>query len=80
VPWVLSLSFHGFYEYAARDRFQGASFGINVAKKFQALSRSKSSEDNDFETDKTLCADRTPELPEFRRTCSRQDARLDCTS
>jgi hypothetical protein len=33
VPWVLSLNFHGFHEYAARDRFQGASFGVNLTKK-----------------------------------------------
>jgi hypothetical protein len=25
---------HGFYEYAAENRFQGASFGINLIKKF----------------------------------------------
>jgi hypothetical protein len=34
VPWVLSVNFHGFEEYAARDHFQGASFGVNIAKKF----------------------------------------------
>ena len=34
VPWALSLTIHGFYEYAAQDRFQGSSFGINIGKKF----------------------------------------------
>lgn len=34
VPWLLSVNFHGFYEYAARDRFQGQSFGLNIVKKF----------------------------------------------
>jgi hypothetical protein len=34
VPSVLALNFHGFYEYAARDRFQGASFGVNITKRF----------------------------------------------
>ena len=34
VPWVLALNLHGFYEYLAKDRFQGGSFGINLAKKF----------------------------------------------
>jgi len=34
VPWVLSVNVHGFYEYLAKDRFQGGSFGISVAKKF----------------------------------------------
>jgi hypothetical protein len=33
-PWVLAVNFHGFYEYAAEDRFQGASFGVNIIKKF----------------------------------------------
>jgi len=28
------VNFHGFYEYAAENRFQGASFGINLIKKF----------------------------------------------
>jgi len=27
------MNFHGFYEYAAENRFQGASFGINLIKK-----------------------------------------------
>jgi hypothetical protein len=34
VPWLLSLNFHGFYELASEDRFQGASLGLNIAKKF----------------------------------------------
>ena len=34
VPWMLSVNFHGFYEYAARGRFQGQSFGLNIAKMF----------------------------------------------
>ena len=34
VPWNLVLNFHGFYEYYAASRVQGASFGINLAKKF----------------------------------------------
>jgi len=34
VPWMLSANFHGFYELASKDRFQGASFGLNIAKKF----------------------------------------------
>ena len=34
VPWVLSANFHGFYEYAAVDRFQGWSIGLNIAKQF----------------------------------------------
>jgi len=34
VPWLLSVNVHGFYEYSAEDRFQGGSFGVNVAKKF----------------------------------------------
>jgi hypothetical protein len=33
VPWELSVNFHGFYEFSATDRFQGQSFGINIAKK-----------------------------------------------
>jgi hypothetical protein len=33
VPWVLGLNLHGFYEYLAKDRFQGGSFGVNLAKK-----------------------------------------------
>lgn len=34
VPWMLSVNFHGFSEFAAQDRFQGSSFGLNIAKKF----------------------------------------------
>ena len=34
IPWVLSLNLHGFYEYSAKDRFQGGSFGVSIAKKF----------------------------------------------
>jgi len=28
------VNFHGFYEYAAENRFEGVSFGINLIKKF----------------------------------------------
>ena len=34
VPWMLALSGHGFYEFAAHDRFQGQAYGFSVAKKF----------------------------------------------
>ncbi|HEU0210390.1 MAG TPA: hypothetical protein VFQ78_15615 [Candidatus Udaeobacter sp.] len=34
LAWVLSVNVHGFYEYPAKDRFQGGLFGVNVAKKF----------------------------------------------
>jgi len=34
LPWHAALTFHGFYEFAAKDRFQGSSFGINLSKKF----------------------------------------------
>ena len=34
LPWTASLTLHGFYEYAADNRFQGGSFGINLTKKF----------------------------------------------
>jgi hypothetical protein len=34
LPWNLSVNLHGFYEYLAKDRFQGGSFGVNIAKKF----------------------------------------------
>lgn len=34
VPWSLAVNFHGFYEYYTRDRFQGASLGLSLAKKF----------------------------------------------
>ena len=33
VPWNLILNFRGPYEYAAEERVQGASFGINLVKK-----------------------------------------------
>jgi hypothetical protein len=34
VPWGVATNFHGFYEYESRDRFQGAAFGLSIAKKF----------------------------------------------
>jgi hypothetical protein len=34
VPWNMILNFRGFYEYHAEERVQGASFGINLVKKF----------------------------------------------
>jgi hypothetical protein len=34
VPWNLILNFRGFYEYHAEERVQGASFSINLLKKF----------------------------------------------
>ena len=34
VPWMLIVNFRGFYEYHAEQRVQGASFGLNVTKKF----------------------------------------------
>jgi hypothetical protein len=34
VPWSAFINFHGFYEYAAQSRFQGASLGLNVGIKF----------------------------------------------
>jgi hypothetical protein len=34
LPWHTALTVHGFYEYAAEDRFQGASVGVSLAKKF----------------------------------------------
>ena len=34
LPWVLSVTLHGFYEYLAEDRFQGGSLGVSIAKKF----------------------------------------------
>jgi hypothetical protein len=34
VKWNASLNFHYFYEFAARDRFQGESVGLNLAIKF----------------------------------------------
>jgi hypothetical protein len=34
IPWHTSLTFHGFGEFAATDRFQGVSFGLSLTKKF----------------------------------------------
>ena len=34
VPWLLSVNFHGSYEYAARNRFQGQSLGLNISRMF----------------------------------------------
>ncbi len=34
VPWMLILNFRGMYEYYSEERAQGASFGINLMKKF----------------------------------------------
>ena len=34
VPWNAFLTFHGFYEYSAISRFQGASIGLNFGIKF----------------------------------------------
>ena len=34
VPWNGALNFHYFYEFAAKDRFQGQSIGLNFAIKF----------------------------------------------
>lgn len=34
VPWLASLNFHAFDEFAATDRFQGQAFGVSIAKKF----------------------------------------------
>jgi hypothetical protein len=34
VPWLVSLNFHGFYDYLAKDRFQGEALGVNLSKKF----------------------------------------------
>jgi len=34
VPWASSVTFQGNYEFHAVDRFQGYSFGINIAKMF----------------------------------------------
>jgi hypothetical protein len=33
VKWNAALNFHYFYEYAAKDRFQGSSIGLNFAIK-----------------------------------------------
>ncbi len=34
VPWNAFVTVHGFYEYAAESRFQGASIGLNLGIKF----------------------------------------------
>jgi hypothetical protein len=34
VPWNAAMNFHYFYEFAAEDRFQGQSLGLNFAVKF----------------------------------------------
>ncbi len=34
VPWHAAMNFHYFYEYAADNRFQGQSIGLNFAMKF----------------------------------------------
>jgi hypothetical protein len=34
VPWSAFITAHGYYEYAASSRFQGASIGINLGIKF----------------------------------------------
>jgi hypothetical protein len=34
LPWQTVLNFHGLYEFAAQDRFQGHAFGLNLAKQF----------------------------------------------
>jgi len=34
LPWLVSLNFHGFYEYLAKNRFQGDALGLNLSKKF----------------------------------------------
>lgn len=34
VPWSAFITFHGYYEYAAEARFQGASIGLNLGIKF----------------------------------------------
>jgi hypothetical protein len=34
VPWNATINFHYFYEFAAEDRFQGESIGLNFAIKF----------------------------------------------
>lgn len=34
VPWMLTANFQGFGEFAAKDRFEGISLGLNFAKKF----------------------------------------------
>ncbi len=34
VPWNAFVTVHGFYEYAAESRFQGASISLNMGIKF----------------------------------------------
>lgn len=34
MPWHTALNLHGYYEYAAEDRFQGTTFGLSIVKKF----------------------------------------------
>ena len=34
MPWHTVLTLHGYYEYAAEDRFQGKAFGLSIVKKF----------------------------------------------
>jgi hypothetical protein len=34
VPWSLVANFHWFWEYAAKDRFEGKAVGLSVGKKF----------------------------------------------
>ena len=34
MPWHAALNLHGYYEYAAEDRFQGTTFGLSIVKKF----------------------------------------------
>jgi hypothetical protein len=34
VPWGAFITFHGFYEYAAKSRFQGASIELNLGIRF----------------------------------------------
>jgi len=40
-PWVLPVNLHGLYEYLAEARFQGGSFGVSIAKRFQPAVRMK---------------------------------------
>ena len=34
MPWHTVLTCHGYYEYAAEDRFQGEVFDVSIVKKF----------------------------------------------
>jgi hypothetical protein len=34
MPWHTALTCHGYYEYAAKDRFQGGVFNVSIVKKF----------------------------------------------